>query len=313
MLTESQRMQIPARSPWGPTDEIGRLNAITPESRRAALKGVDPTTVFDIGIELFVGMPSWAAAGDPSFHIWMTHTPAGTVVDNVMNKTREQNESVGYSGDAISMYTHCGTHLDTLCHFARNGRIWNGFSAAEHLGSRHWLKCGADKLPPIIARGIMLDVPAALGLGMLPQGHGVSVDEVKLTAERQGTRLREGDVVLVRTGRMALYPDWDGFMKDSPGITLATAKYLVEQGGAILLGADNLSVEQAPSPDPGNWVPVHCYCFLEVGVPLLEFAYLEDLSASHVYEFCFVASPLKIRGATGTPVRPLAMPYVTSQ
>jgi kynurenine formamidase len=301
---------IPVASPWGQDDEIGRLNLITAESRGRAMSGIDPTRTFDLGIDLFVGMPSWSAAGDPSFAIWMTHTPTGTIVDNPMGKPREMNELVGYSGDSIAMYTHCGTHIDTLNHFSRNGMIWNRFTQAENLGSRHWMKCGADRLPPIVARGVMLDVPAVLGIDMLPQGHAISVDEVKAAAERQGTPLREGDVVLVRTGRMQVYPDWNGFMVDSPGISLATAKYLVEEGGAILLGADNLSVEQAPSPDPDNWVPVHCYCFLEVGVPLLEFADLEALSAAQVYEFCFIASALKIKGATGTPVRPLAIAYV---
>jgi kynurenine formamidase len=174
------------------------------------------------------------------------------------------------------------------------------------------MRCGADRLPAIVTRGVMLDIPAAKGIDMLPQGHGVSIDEVRAAVDRQETPLREGDVVLVRTGRMQVYPDWNKFMVDSPGISLATAKYLVEEGGAILLGADNLSVEQAPSPDPDNWVPVHCYCFLEVGVPLLEFANLESLSAAKVYEFCFIASPLKIKGATGTPVRPIAFAYATA-
>ena len=299
----------PTRSPWGPDDEIGRLNLITAESRARAMENLDPAQTFDLGIDLYVGMPSWAAAGDPAFAIWMTHTPSGTLVDNPMGRSREENERVGYSGDSIAMYTHCGTHIDTLNHFARHGRIWNGFSEAEHLGSRHWTKCGADKVPPIVARGVMLDIPAALGIEMLPQGHAISVDEVKKAVDRQGTPLREGDVILVRTGRMKTYPDWESFMVNSPGISLDTAKYLVEEGGAILIGADNVSVEQAPSPDPDNWVPVHCYCFQEVGVPLLEFANLEGLSESGVYEFCFVGTPLKIRGATGAPLRPVAIAY----
>ena len=304
-----QTQEIPARSPWGPDDEIGRLNLITEQSRAAAMEGIDPGRTFDLGVDLYVGMPSWAAAGDPSFMIWMTHTPSGNLIDNPMKRSREENERVGYSGDSIAMYTHCGTHLDTLNHFSRYGKIWNGFNEEEHLGSRHWTKCGADKLPPIVARGVMLDIPGALGMDMLPQGHAISPDEIKKAVERQNTPLREGDVVLVRTGRMAIYPDWEQFMVNSPGISLDSAKYLVEEGGAILLGADNVSVEQAPSPVKDNWVPVHCYCFQEVGVCLLEFANLEPLAEAGVYEFCFIGTPLKIRGATGAPLRPIAMAY----
>jgi kynurenine formamidase len=297
-------------SPWGPDDEIGRLNLMTAESRQAALTNIDPLRVFDLAVDFAIGMPSWSKAGDPTFAIWMTHTPHGTLVDNPMHVSEDQNQRVGYSGDSIAMYTHCGTHMDSLCHFANHGKIWNGFTEAEHLGSRHWLKCGAEKLPPIITRGVMLDVAGALGLDMLPDGYGISVADIRTTLDRQQTELREGDVVIVRTGRMKLWPDWEGTLINSPGITLEVAKYLVETGGAIVLAADNLSVEQAPSPNPDNWVPVHTYCLTEKGAPLIEFVNCEELAAERVYEFCFIGTPLKIRGATGTPLRPLAIPYL---
>lgn len=296
-------------SPWGPDDEIGRLNLMTNASRQAALTNIDPTRVYDLSVEFAIGMPSWSKAGDPTFAIWMTHTPSGTQVDNPMNVSQEQNERVGYSGDSIAMYTHCGTHMDALCHFANHGKIWNGFTESEHLGSRHWMRCGADKLPPVIARGVLLDVATALDLDMLPSGYGISVADVEKTIERQEVQLREGDVVIVRTGRMKVWPDWEGTLINSPGITLDVAKYLVEKGGAMILAGDNLSVEQAPSPNPDNWVPVHTYCLTEKGTPLIEFVNCEELAADRVYEFCFLGTPLKIRGATGTPLRPLAFPY----
>src|SRR5205823_15102096 len=127
--------------------------------------------------------------------------------------------------------------------------------------------------------------------------------------ERQRVGLREGDVAIVRPGRMKVWPDWEGTLMNSPGITLEVARYLVERGGAMILGADNLSVETSPSPDPNNWVPVHTYCLVEKGAPLIEFLNCEELAADRVYEFCFIGTPLKIRGATGTPLRPLAFPY----
>ena len=87
----------------------------------------------------------------------MTHTPDGEKVDDIMNVGPAGNDLVSYSGDAISMYTHTGTHIDALNHFGYNGVIFNGFKVDEHLGSRGWRKAGADKHPPIIARGILLD------------------------------------------------------------------------------------------------------------------------------------------------------------
>jgi kynurenine formamidase len=286
------------------------MNLMTAESRRAAFANIDAQKMFDLAVDFEIGMPSWSRAGDPTFAIWMTHTPHGTLVDNPMAVSEDQNLRVGYSGDSIAMYTHCGTHMDSLCHFANHGVIWNGFTEAEHLGSRHWTRCGAEKLPPIVARGVMLDVAGSLNLEMLPAGYGISVADIERTIEKQQTQLREGDVVIVRTGRMRLWPDWEGTLINSPGITLDVAKYLVEVGGAMILAGDNLSVEQAPSPDPNNWVPVHTYCLTERGAPLIEFVNCEELASSGLYEFCFIGSPLKIRGATGTPLRPLAIPYL---
>jgi kynurenine formamidase len=95
-----------------------------------------------------MGMPTWVAAGDPSYQIWMSHMSPGTVIDNLTGQTPEINEQIGYSGDAFSTYSHCGTHIDNLNNLESGGQIWNHFTASEHFGSRHWTKCGADKWPP---------------------------------------------------------------------------------------------------------------------------------------------------------------------
>ena len=116
-------------SPYGPDDEIGRLNMITPESRSRLLARVDPARYYDLSVDYFMGMPTWAAAGDPTYQIWMSHTPPGTVIDNLTGQTREINQHIGYSGDVFSMYTHCGTHIDTLNHWGYDGEIWNHFTA----------------------------------------------------------------------------------------------------------------------------------------------------------------------------------------
>ncbi|MEA3244449.1 MAG: cyclase family protein, partial [Pseudomonadota bacterium] len=115
------------QSPWGAGDEIGRLNLMTPHSQAAILSRVSGGKAYDLSVEYFIGMPSWQAAGDPHYRIWMTHTPHGTVMDDPLNLGKEMNEHVSYTGAAISMYTHMGTHIDALVHFGLNGKIWNGF------------------------------------------------------------------------------------------------------------------------------------------------------------------------------------------
>lgn len=170
-----------ASSPWGSDDEIGRLNLITPESRRAALQNLNPAVTYDLSVEYFIGMPSWQAAGDPQFQMWMTHTPKGTKVDDPLFVGDRQNDRVSYSGSAFSMYAHTGTHIDALNHFGLNGKIWNHFSAAQHLGDRGWQKTGAENIPPIIARGVLLDVPAAKQVDELSPGYRITREDLEKT------------------------------------------------------------------------------------------------------------------------------------
>ena len=113
-----------ARSPWGPDDEIGALNLITPDRRSSALAQVDGSRVFDLSVDYFVGMPTWSSLGDPGFQIWMTHDPRGDVVTNPLGLPEEANRYTSYSGDAVSLYTHSGTtstHSTTSAATGRSG------------------------------------------------------------------------------------------------------------------------------------------------------------------------------------------------
>lgn len=295
-------------SPWGPHDEIGRLNLMTAASRAAVLSRVDPRKVYDLSIDYYTGMPSWQAAGDPAYQMWMTHTPRGNIVSDPMRVGRKMNEHVSYTGTAISMYVHMGTHIDALSHFGLGGKIYNGFSADEHLGDRGWNRAGAEKLPPIVARGVMIDVAAGKGVEALPDGYRVTRKDLTQALSRQRVALREGDVVLIRTGRMKKLADAKAYMTDAPGLGLDAAKYLVEQGRAMVVGADNLSFESFPSEVSDDYVPVHTYLLARQGVPIMELVNLEELARDRVYEMAFVGGSLKLRGADAAPLRPVAFP-----
>jgi kynurenine formamidase len=294
-------------SPFGTDDEIGMLNLIDASSRRALISSTDAGKVFDLSTDYFVGMPSWSQGGDPAFNMWMTHTPTGTIVDDITGVGAEQNELVTYSGDAFSMYTHCGTHVDTLNHFGYHGEVWNNFKASEHLGSRHWNVGGADKHPPVLARGVLLDVPAMLGIDMLPPSYGIGEKDLADCLKRQEVELRPGDVALVRTGRMQAWPDPVAYMSNGPGLNREGAQFLAE-AGAVTIGADTVGLEQGPSADEENWQVVHTYLLAEAGVPILEVANCEELSQEEIYEFAFFGACIRLRGATGSPMRPIAMP-----
>ncbi len=256
-------------SPWGADDEIGRLNLITEKSRSEILSRITGGKTYDLSVEYFIGMPSWQAAGDPRYQIWMTHTPQGTIVDDPMGVGEELNNHVSYTGAAVSMYTHMGTHIDALNHFGLNGRIWNGFSAHQHLGDRGWNVAGAEKIPPIIARGVLIDVAAAKGLDMLGDGYRITREDLLVALNKQGIDIQEGDVALIRTGRMMVYEDAAAYMANPPGLGMAAARFLVEEKGAMIVGADNLSFEAFPSELEEDYVPLHTYLLAQQVRPFL--------------------------------------------
>lgn len=303
----SARHRHPTASPFGPRDEIGMLNLATAEAAASVLAEVDGGRSFDLAVDFFVGMPSFTAGGDPPFAMWMSATPSGSLNDDPLGVGEEQNRIVSRSGDAISMFTHTGTHIDALNHIGYDGAVWNGFTEAEHMGSRSWLVAGADRHPPIIARGVLIDVAALHDTPMLPDSHPIGELELRAALQRQGTELRAGDVVLVRTGRIGVWPDAEAFIPDEPGLDLEGAKFLAESG-AMLIGADNVGLERHPSGDPESWQPVHTYLLAEAGVPIMEVVDLQELAGEGVHEFAFVGACLKIRGATGSPIRPVALP-----
>ncbi|MFC3096166.1 cyclase family protein [Alteromonas sediminis] len=310
-MQSAMAQQYVGTSPWGEQDEIGRLNMMTPESQAAVMANIDARNVYDLSVEYFVGMPSWQAAGDPHYQFWMTHTPRGAVVDNVLGMGKRVNQHVSYSGSAISMYTHTGTHIDAFSHFGLDGKIYNHFSAEEHLGDKGWKRSGAETIPPLVARGVLIDLPKAKDLDMLPDNYRVTVTDIEQALEQQKVTLQAGDVVLIRTGRMQDYEQATQFMANSPGLGMAAATYLAEKGKAMIIGADNLSFEAFPSEVEGNYVPVHTYLLTQVGVPIMELVNLEELAAAEVYEFALVGGSLKLRGADAAPLRPLAFPFKT--
>jgi kynurenine formamidase len=297
-----------SKSPWGPDDQIGRLNWITPESQRQILESLDGRGIFDLSVDYFLGMPSWAAAGDPKYDIWMTHTAQGSRNDVIPGMDAKLFDRTAYCGDSIAMYTHCGTHIDTLNHVGHYGCFWNGWTEAEHQGSRHWNVGGAEQYPNIVARGVLLDVAGAHGVDCLPDRYAIQPEELRTIARDQGVDLRRGDVVLINCGRMSRWPDFDGYLLNPPGIGLAAARWLCEEAGAMCIGSDTISLEVLPPEDENTVIPVHAYMFSTAGAQIIEICWLPELAAEKLYEFAFIASPLKLRGATGSPFRPIAVP-----
>lgn len=295
----------PSKSPWGENDQIGRLNMITDESRNRILSRLNFEKSYNLSVDYFIGMPSWAGAGDPSYQIWMTHTPQGNINDNLLDVPVKDKELIGYSGDAISMYTHCGTHIDTLNHFGYGDKVWNNFSEKEDLGSRHWNVCGPELFPYIVARAVLIDVAGYKGVSTLEDSYGITAEDIENTLNWQGVSLESGDIALIRTGRMKVWPDRDRYLNNSPGLNMSGAEYLAEKG-VVIVGSDNIALEQTPSAEEGNYFPVHTYLLCEMGMPIIEVMWLEDIAQEKIYEMGLLASAMPLKGATGAPLQPMA-------
>jgi kynurenine formamidase len=299
-----------SRSPWGPDDQIGRLNWMTPASQAEVLARVDGSRMFDLAVDYFMGMPSWTAAKDPKYDIWMTHTPQGSVNDNHSGAGRTANEAYSYAGSAVTMYTHTGTHLCGLNHIGHFGRFWNGWTADTHLGSRAWTVGGS--FPPIVARAVLLDVAGTKGVDCLPDSYVITIQDIREALARTATEFGAGDIALVRTGRMSRWPDQDRFLSSPPGLGMDSAKFLCEELGCMCIGVD-AGGEALPPEKPDSFLPVHAYLFATAGAPLFENVWLEDLARERMCEFAFLAFPIKLLGSTGMPTRPVAIAFRQEQ
>ncbi|MFI7078565.1 cyclase family protein [Micromonospora sp. NPDC049903] len=258
------------------------------------------TRVYDLGRRLTIGMPQ--SPNHPPF--WHA-------------LPRRHGDAVRVDGgsaanDIITMGTHVGTHIDAFSHVSQDGRLYDGADAADAGRGGRFADLGAHTIAPMVRRGVLLDVPAALGTpeGCEP-GYEITPQDLTRTAEQQGTPLRPGDVVLIRSGWGRHFDDDDrtrfvGHDSGVPGVGEAGATWLADQG-VHAAGADTIAFE-CLRPGAGHSVlPAHRVLLVERGVYIIETMALEELAAAGVHEFLFVLSPLAIFGATGSPVRPLAV------
>lgn len=292
-----------SKSPWGEGDQIGRLNWITDKSIENLMDSLDFSVNYDLTVDYFVGMPSWVEAGDPPFQMWMTHTPDGNKNDDLTGASKKTLDKFSYSGDAFSMYTHCGTHIDTFNHYGYDGFIWNNYSVEENLGSRHWNKCGPENYPSIIGRAVLLDIAKLKETDVLIESYGIGKQDIIDAMTAQKVSIKKGDIVLLRTGRMNYWPNHQ-YLFNSPGLNIEGAEYLAGLG-AMIIGADNVGLEQTPPNEVDSYFPVHTYLLAEAGIPIIEVLNLEELSKKKIYTMGFIAKAMPIKGATGAPLQPI--------
>lgn len=206
------------------------------------------------------------------------------------------------------MGAHTGTHIDALCHGSVNGTMFGGVPATTTGGV--FTTNGIDEVKPLFCRGVLLDIPRAREQEALEAGHPVTRDDLVSAAELAGVNVGEGDVVLVRTGRpLGRFADLDdpaAIEAGVPGVDDSGATWLVERH-ARAVGSDTIAFEWIPAGRGVTNMPVHTLLLCQAGINIIELLNLEELAHDGVHDFLFVAAPLKLVGATGSPLRPFAV------
>jgi len=247
--------------------------------------------LFDLGVEIHEGMPQFE--GVARFARRWTSDPA----------SEGPGTPLHFAVEAIESSLHASTHIDALVHPVVDGLVHGGVSAENAVDGASFKQHGAETIAPIVARGVLLDIPRALSRERLEDGYPVTVADVESALERQEVSIEPGDVALVRTGKIVDYELGDSYLESQPGVGLEAAVWLADRG-IVALGTDTAGTEPLPLVDMTR--TVHAALLVERGIYLIENLWLEELAARECYVSLFICLPLRLRGATASWVRPVA-------
>ena len=281
-------------SKWGAADQRGSGNHMKPETVLRASRLIRTGEVFELGRVLRPDMPFTPGR---RFQMDVKRTNM-----NTGSNRRGSNEEI--------MYTELGqvgVQFDGFAHQTIGDSLYN-CNKLDAIATRNgFTKLGMEHVGALMTRGVLIDVAALKGVPMLPDTYPITVDDLQGALQRQKLTLQPGDAVIVNTGWGTLW-DKDGarYQKTNPGLTTAAAEWLAKQD-PMLIGMDNGPVSVTPDPDPQLNNPVHQITLVVHGIHLLENLKLDELAGKQVYEFALIVQPLKIQGATGSTVAPIAV------
>ncbi|TDE07435.1 cyclase family protein [Jiangella asiatica] len=253
-------------------------------------------TVIDLAHELHRGMP--VSPNHPAFDLALQRRHGDIV----------RADGGSSANELIVTGGHVGTHVDAPAHISQDGLLHDGTPAADVQTNRGFTRLGIDEFAPMVGRGVLLDVAATHGLDVLPPGYEVTAADLEAAEAAAGVEVRPGDAALIRTGWSALWPEREfvGAEDGAPGPGPDAARWLAERRVRVA-GGETIAFETVRPGTGHSVLPVHRVLLVEHGINIVEVMDLRPIAAAGVHEFGFVLAPLKIRGATGSPVRPLAL------
>jgi kynurenine formamidase len=255
--------------------------------------------VYDLEQPRFRGMP-----------IHPAHQPGYFYALHRRHRDTYRPEEYGPRSSAsgtLTMMEHSGTHIDALCHQANGLRMFGGIEVDVSETATGFTRLGVETVPPLLARGVLLDVCGHKGQRVLSPKYGITADDLASCAAAQGVEVGPGAVLLVRTGYGALWHDEAAYL-GAAGVAKSGTLWAAGRGVAAV-GADNMAwdVPDERDPETGATLFAHAYLLPQRGVYIIENVNLEELARDRRWEFAFVGVPLKLQGATGSPLRPLAL------
>ncbi len=288
-------------SQWGPEDEIGAANYVSPEQVLMAVKLVKKGESHPLGIVVDPKMPAFPPR---SFSL--------QVVQPGQHNGRTLNEEFGwdlvYNDDMAQLWFGIGPQLDGLGHLGEAGSYYNCNKAVDFVEISGLQKLGTEKVPPLVGRGVLLDMARHFGVKMLAAGQGIGSADIRATAKSQGVEIRQGDVVLFHTGWTdgMLKPDPQGWAVSEPGLTNEAAAYVASLN-PMAVGADTWGVEAVPPVEGDKVFYGHVELLKKNGIYLLETMNTGRLAREQVHEFMFVLGQARIKGSVQMIINPVAL------
>jgi kynurenine formamidase len=291
-VTLGQNNWYPSR--WGAADQRGAANRLTPAKVLDAKALITKGTVYQLGRVYEAGMPLFGTRH------YSLKIPYGFPMPG--------KNQASYHDDIISgELAQIGTQFDGLGHVGIGDLFYNGNKRSDFVTPDGFKKLGIENVGPIVTRGVLIDVAKYKGVASLNAPYAITVADLTGALQRQKVDIRPGDVVLIHTGWGALWmKDNAKFGASSPGISVQAGEWLVGKE-VVVVGADNWGVEAFPSQDPNVSAPVHQLFLAKNGIYIHENLATEVLARDSVYEFAYIFSPLRLKGATGSPGNPIAI------
>ena len=292
---------------WGAGDQAGSSNWITPEKVVEAFKLVESGEIYEMGQVYESGMP---LVGDRVYSMRSPGSPSGGPfgVNQVVYNDDFLTTEIGQVGTQFDGPGHIGTRL-AFEDGTTKDVYYNGFTGDQMYSPYGLRELGIENVKPIITRGILIDIAGFKGVKNLPEKYEVTLADVKGALAKQGLSeddIEDGDAIFFRYGWSVFWDTPEKYNRPAPGIGMEVGEWIVKMNAAMV-GSDQSGLEVGESAEPDHFIPVHQLLIMQNGIWNLENLNFDQLIEEQVYQFLFIFTPVRFKGATGSPGRPIAI------